>query len=313
MVAVRRLKRGTFVQVLRTSRARRLLRISVTVAAFWSILQTIVNVHALVSMNFNGSGGRTNSLRRAGVKSVSNADMTTTCPALPARLQALGTRPPAHMLTREQVENQMTFMMKENKVGTTGNRVLLCSPSLSSSSSDTTTCYGVVKVYKSRSVCEHVKRCLQLLQQPTAGDVGARILYADFKTKPNTMAEENMGPTMSISSWPEDYEIQLRRIVCMLRTHYIIHRDLNWQNFVVDETTGRIYVIDLGDAFVWQGGVWNLENYRRHNLVNLFNIWWKHHDEQEQLDDLIDKIARLRKQAAYVGRIWKAPAATSKK
>lgn len=190
--------------------------------------------------------------------------------------------------------------MKENKVGTTGTRVLFCLPSLSSD-----TCHGVVKVYQSRPVCEHVKRCLKLLEP--AGDVGARILYADEKTKPETMAEENMGPSMSVSTWPEDYAIQLRRIVCILRKYSIIHRDLNWNNFVVDESTGRIYVIDLGDAFVWQGGMWNLQNYRRHNLVNLFNIWWKHHDEQEQLDDLIDKIAAKLRKPYNVRRIWKTP------
>jgi RIO-like serine/threonine protein kinase len=272
------------------------LSIVVAVSALWTILKTIANVYALVSMNFNGG-----SLRGTTTSDVmKSSNGAATCPALPARLQALGTRPPARMLTREQIENQMTFIMKENKVGTTGNRVLVCPASRSSDK-----CQGVVKVYRSLAVCNHVKRCLKMLEH-MAGDVGARLLYAGDNTKPNTMAEENMGPTMSISSWPDDYATQLRRIVCILRKHRIIHRDLNWQNFVVDETTGRIYVIDLGDAFVWQGGVWNLDNYKSRNLVNLFNIWWKHHDEQEQLDDLIAKIARLRK-TANGNRIWKAP------
>jgi hypothetical protein len=287
MVAVRLRHGGTFVEVLRTSRARRLLRISMTVAAIWFVLQIIADVYTLASMNLNGG-----SLRKTVADRSSN---DATCPLLPARLQALGARSAARMLTREQVDNQMASMMKENKAGTTGTKVLFCPPSFSSD-----TCRGIVKVYKSRAVCEHVKRCLKMLEP--AGDVGARILYADDKT----MVEENMGPTMSISTWPDDFEIQLRRIVCILRKHSIIHRDLNWKNFVVDETTGRIYVIDLGDAFVWQDGMWNLQNYRKHNLRNLFNIWWKHHDEQEQLDNLISKIARLRKPDNFK-RIWKAP------
>jgi len=304
-----------------STRPDRLFRITLIVLGVWSMVQSIVNAFALASMNFKGETPGSFALRgTATTTTTTTTSEHLECPALPERLQTMAMgRPPYSpvQLTKEEVDHQLQIMIP-NKVGTTGNQVFVCPANKQQKNStaaddDTTECRGVVKVYRSRAVYHHVKRCLLLLAEDTTSYVTSPILYADDASA--TMVEANAGPAMSISTWPDDFEPQLRRIMCLLRRQHMIHRDLNWQNFVVDETTGRIYIIDFGDAFVWQsqpgdteeeGGAWrNWQNYQRRNLVNLFNIWWKQHDEQQQLEDLIAKIKFQRKRNKT--RIWKAP------
>jgi hypothetical protein len=223
-----------------------------------------------------------------------------TCPALPERLQHWGRLPPLAPLTKRLVEQQLK-VMKEITPGTTGNRILTC-PGLHKH------CRGVAKVYRSKAVYHHVKRCLTLLKD--AG-IGARILYANDETA--TMVEEDMGRvTMLNSEIPDDFDVQLWRIRCLLRHHQILHRDLTWQNIIVNKYTGKLTVIDFGDAFVWQGYSWqermwrHWENYSRRNVENLFNIWWKHYDEDGQLERLI---SATRPQVKG-DRLWKPPNST---
>jgi serine/threonine protein kinase len=182
-------------------------------------------------------------------------------------------------MTKEQMTKQLEDM-EEITVGTTGNRILHCPSHYTYG----IPCRGVLKVYRHTSVYQHVKRCLTLLE--TVG-IGARILYADDATA--TMVEEDMGRvTMMNAPIPLDYDVQLRRIRCLLQEHSILHRDLNWRNFLVDKGTGKVTIIDFGDAFVWHGGgVWNRQNYSYRNVVNLFNIWWRSHDEDASLERMI--------------------------
>jgi hypothetical protein len=237
-------------------------------------------------------------LRGGGTAIILQSD--DTCPALPERLQHGGHLPPLAPLTKRLVEKQLKFI-KETTPGTTGNRILTCPPLHKH-------CRGVTKVYRSKAVYHHVKRCLTLLQD--AG-IGARILYADDETA--TMVEEDMGRvTMLNSEIPDDFDVQLWRIRCLLRHHQILHRDLTWQNIIVNQFTGKLYVIDFGDAFVWQGFSWqerlwrHWENYSRRNVENLFNIWWKHYDEDGQLERLISET----RPEVKGDRLWKPPSTT---
>ena len=202
------------------------------------------------------------------------------CPELPERLQNLPPESRLHPMTQNKLTEQLEYKMEAVDLGTTGNRILKCKNQYRGIS-----CRGVLKIYPQRSVYELVKRCLTLLEH---AQIAPRILYADDATA--TMVEEDLGTiTMMNSPIPMDFDLQLRRIRCILREHAILHRDLLFRNFIIDKKTGKVFVIDFGDAFVWEGGgVWNSQNFSSRNLVNLFNMWWRGHDEDANLEWLID-------------------------
>jgi serine/threonine protein kinase len=114
-----------------------------------------------------------------------------------------------------------------------------------------------------------------------------RLLYADDTT--NTLVEEDKGwLSMRNSPIPLDFDQQLRRILCLLRQNRIVHRDMTYPNFVIDEITGMIYLIDFGDSFTWYGGWYETQNCNWRNLQNLFTIWARGYDEEKYLEDFID-------------------------
>lgn len=116
-----------------------------------------------------------------------------------------------------------------------------------SSSSSSPLCYGVLKIFRSKVVYEHTKRCLTLLQNE---DFVPRLLYSNDTTL--TIVEEDRGQlTMMNAPIPMDFDQQIHRMICRLRQYYrIIHRDITYTNFVIDPKTGFISLIDFGDAFV---------------------------------------------------------------
>jgi hypothetical protein len=63
---------------------------------------------------------------------------------------------------------------------------------------------------------------------------------------------------------------------------------MTYPNFVIDEITGMIYLIDFGDSFTWYGGWYETRNYNLRNLQNLFTIWARGYDEEKYLEDFID-------------------------
>lgn len=180
------------------------------------------------------------------------------CSPLPARLQNV--KPiPLETISKEQMEYQIQNYMDENEFGTTGNRILTCRQH------NVHFCRGVVKIYRSKAMYHQVKRCLTMLKD---ANITSRILYADDET--GTMVEEDMGEvTLMNSPVPYDYKEQLHRIQCILQQHSIIHRDFNFRNFIANQVTGKINIIDFGDAVVWEGGLWNMQNYNWRNLQNV--------------------------------------------
>jgi hypothetical protein len=222
------------------------------------------------------------------------------CPALPHRLLHASEPPPLVPLTREQAEVQRQIMVKTH-FGTMGDTILQCPPlpppthhSTSRRGNPETECRGILKTYRTRTVYEHVKRALTIL-----ADTGIvpRILYSDDATL--TLVEESKGKlTMMNSQIPVDFDHQLRRILCILRRHKIVHRDVTFPNFVVDEATGMVYLIDFGDAFLGtEGGImanlfpsWRIHQDRPfnwRNVENLLNIWLSSYDEERRLEELI--------------------------
>jgi serine/threonine protein kinase len=112
-------------------------------------------------------------------------------------------------------------------------------------------------------------------------------LYSDDAT--NTLVEEDKGwLSMRNSPIPVDFDQQLRRMLCILRQHSVVHRDVTYSNFLIDEITGMIYLIDFGDAFVADGGWWEPQNYNWRNMQNLFTMWARSYDEEARFEDFID-------------------------
>eukprot|EP00980_Cylindrotheca_fusiformis_P014817 scaffold4031_cov135-Cylindrotheca_fusiformis.AAC.4 len=236
-----------------------------------------------------------------GGKEPTNATITTTttardssCPVqLPSRLQNISLVPTTRKLSKQEMEYQMQNYMDANEFGTTGNKIFTCRQH------KVPFCTGVVKIYRSKAMYYQVKRCLTLLQH--AG-ITSQILYTDDEK--GIMVEEDMGElTMMNSPVPLDYVVQLQWIHCVLVQHSIIHRDYNFRNFLVNQTTGKIMVIDFGDAVVWQGGLWNIENYNLRNLENMFSLWWKRHSSQAQLDIMVEVAEPM----LFGNRIWRQP------
>lgn len=187
-----------------------------------------------------------------------NATSSSVCPPLPKRLQH--EKPlPLERMTKEEMENQIQNYMDQNEFGTTGNKILTCRQH------NVHFCRGVVKIYRTKAMYFQVKRCLTMLENT---GITSRILFADDET--GTMVEEDMGEiTLMNSPVPWDYKEQMHRIQCILQQHAIIHRDFNFRNIIANQETGMIHIIDFGDAVVWQGGLWNPENYNWRNLQNV--------------------------------------------
>ena len=236
------------------------------------------------------------------------------CPSLPERLQNHhrhdGFVDEPLSMTHEQFTAQLPLMSKP-RFGTMGDSILMChhKDHTTSSSRTSPTCYGVAKIYKSKTVYEHTKRCSMILAEE---DFVPNLLYYNDTTQ--TIVEEDRGQlTMMNAAIPLDFDQQIRRMVCRLSTKYkIVHRDLYYPNFVIDPSTGFISLIDFGDAFVaasqtlaspksptefatdsttaafmsfWRNG----ENWNRRNLINLFNIWLHSYDEQQHVEQFIEK------------------------
>lgn len=236
----------------RKRRCHRLRRTMLFVFCF--IVYFLVGLSSRLSENLSVSSPK---LLRGGGSTLQNS----TCPELPKRLQNVQ---PAYLepLSKEEMEYQMQNFMDANEFGTTGNKIFICRQH------DVRFCRGVVKIYRSKAMYYQVKRCLSLLRD--AG-ITSRILYTDDEKA--IMVEEDMGLlTMMNSPIPLDYVSQLQRIQCLLSEYSIIHRDYNFRNFVVNQDTGRIMIIDFGDAVVWQGGFWNAENYNLRNIENVSTL-----------------------------------------
>lgn len=197
-------------------------------------------------------------------------------------------------LTKEQVEKQLPYMEKVKR-GTTGNQIWICPRPTPRG----VRCYGVVKKFRSKAVYRHVKRCLTILHHT---GFTPRIMYADDET--STLVEEDLGfVTMLNAPIPIDFDKQIRHIHCVLREHSIIHRDLTYPNFIIEPNTGKMKLIDFGDAFIWDGGWTENQNYYQRNIENLFNLWWKYQDEQAHVEWLI----KITKPEVKGDRQWRPP------
>lgn len=231
----------------------------------------------------------------------------TLCPALPARLY-FDHRKPFVPMTREELDEQLGSMISVNHT-TGGNTILQCplnfwrpeddgddEPLLVDPHKDSQShCRGVVKIFQSRSIYHHAKRCLELLQD---SGITARLLYSDDESL--TLVEEQISPyPLWDAPVPFDVGTQLLNIRCILLQHSILHRDFTANNFIVDPIGGKLFVIDFSDAFVGDDRWWT--SWR--NLVNLFNVWWKWHDEDAQRHELTHETKMLLKK----GNVWEPP------
>jgi serine/threonine protein kinase len=252
---------------------------------------------------------------------------STICPALPERLMNSYYNYGKHiipqpslvtlLLSNDEVDRQR-LIMKKMKHGTMGDIILKCpQPSSSSASSSSSalssssSCRGILKVYKSNTVYQHVKYCLTLLKD---SGIVPRILYSNDTTQ--TIVEEEKGQytmrsyysnlkkkhnhkksTSSIPKIPIDFDQQLSRILCILQQYSIIHRDITDANFIIDDDTGMISLIDFGDAYVAYDydaaiipsllSLLSTNNYNWRNIQNLFMIWWNNYLEIQRMDEFI--------------------------
>jgi hypothetical protein len=259
------------------------------------------NRSSATSLRADGSNPRNSTLSLLG---------TSTCPPLPDRMLHRHVdllSPPLIPLSQQDVENQMKYREK-NRMGTMGDTILTCHSHhrsrvdehgrIRTMQTDPTMkeCRGILKEYQSKAVYQHVKRCLTILNDT---GIAPRLLYSDDAKL--TLVEEDKGfLTMRNSPIPIDFDRQLRRILCILRQHSMVHRDVTHPNFVIDEITGMLYIIDFGDAYV---GTRELTfNWR--NLQNLFTIWWNQYDEERRVEEFIaDVLPDIRGD-----RQWKPPA-----
>ncbi|KAG7349734.1 phosphotransferase enzyme family protein [Nitzschia inconspicua] len=278
----------------------------------WCIIQSYWNFQSLMKKNLGlelqdqlstpslrtNTGFSTNSTSLMTSHSLSST--MTSCPALPDRLlhhHADLLSPPLLPLTHQDVQQQMK-LRKRDRMGTMGDSILLC-PSHFRSRVDPNgrirtiendplmkSCRGIMKQYQSPAVYRHVKRCLTLLN---GTGIAPRLLYSDDATL--TLVEEDKGfLTMRNSPIPVDFDQQLRRILCILRHYSIVHRDLTYPNFVIDEVTGMLYIIDFGDSHVGAGANERAGDYWNwRNVQNLFNIWWNSYDEEARMEEFITK------------------------
>lgn len=223
-------------------------------------------------------------------------DPDTACPQLSVSL-ANAQPVPLKLMSKEELDHQIEMMVPTDHTGR--NLVLQCPQEEQDDAGPNIilqpNCRGVVKVFRSESTYHHVKRCLILLQD---SGITARLLYSDDETL--TLVEEEIASsTLWEAPIPREFDIQLLFIRCILLQHSIVHRDFTAPNFVVNPMTGRLYIIDFGDAFVWDDQ-WMSSG---RNLVNLFNIWWRWHDEDSQRQMLVDAT----KPRVKGGMKWKRP------
>lgn len=202
-------------------------------------------------------------------------DRATGCPALAVRFTHFHSKPFVPM-THEELQQQIALMIPVPN-HTSRNLILHC-PTSEQVEDGAPTCRGIVKVFRSETLYHHVKRCLMILEDSM---ITARILHADDETL--TLVEEELGSaTLWDAPIPRDFDVQLLYIRCILLKHSIVHRDFTSANFVVHPNTGKLFVIDFSDAFIWDN-----EWISPRNLINLFNIWWKWHDEDAQRHELV--------------------------
>lgn len=283
-----------------------------------SVSATTTTTTAFLRSTTSGTGNIESNSSQVNMMSTTTATTTPSppaCPSLPDRLLHHHVdllSPPLVPLTSKEVQQQKK-LRKRDRLGTMGDSILLC-PSHHRSRVDPNdgrirtpendpllqSCRGIVKHYQSRSVYEHVKRCLTVLHDT---GIAPRLLYSDDATL--TLVEEDKGfLTMRNSPIPVDFDQQLRRILCILRQHSMVHRDVTYPNFIIDEVTGMIYIIDFGDAYlgpsqfssntvgtssqqsttISSSTTWNWRN-----IQNLFNIWWNNYDEEARLEEFIAK------------------------
>ncbi len=219
-------------------------------------------------------------------------DRATGCPALAVRFTHFHSEPLVPM-TRQELEHQIELMVPISN-HTSSNLILQC-PRPDQNNDDSPPCRGILKVFRSEVMYRHVKRCLKILQDSV---ITSRILYSDDHTM--TLVEEELASaTLWDAPIPRDFDVQLLYIRCILLKHSIVHRDFTAANFMVHQNTGKVYVIDFSDAFIWDDE-WTSSS---RNLINLFNIWWKWHDEDDQRQELVELTKRMR-----VGDMrWKKP------
>ena len=218
-------------------------------------------------------------------------DPVTGCPALSTRFTH-HKQDPVLPMTQDELDHQIGLMVPISD-HTSNNLILKCPPS-EHNEEDVPICRGIVKVFRSMETYHHIKHCLTILHD---SPITARLLYADDESL--TLVEEELAlATLWDAPIPRDFNVQLQFIRCMLLKHSIVHRDFTAANFMVHQITGKLYVIDFSDAFVWddQWTSW-------HNLLNLFNIWWKWHDEDAQRHELVEITKPLRNG----DKRWKRP------
>jgi hypothetical protein len=234
--------------------------------------------YRLMENNVFGTNFRQELLARQHARGDFLIDPDTSCPRFPIVSKTKVHPSPLIPMTKEELEHQIDRMVPVRSRHTgSSSLVLQCPPS--------TACRGVVKVFRSKSTFRHVQRCLTLLKD---SDITARLLYSDEDTL--TLVEEEIAPsTLWFAPIPSNLEVQLLYIRCILLQYSIVHRDFTASNFVVHPRTGKLYIIDFSDAFVSdkdQGRMWFSG---RRNLVNLFNLWWKWHNEDAQRQILLDR------------------------
>jgi hypothetical protein len=286
-----------------------LLLLWCTAQAFWDF-QKLMNKNVGVMRQRRSS---TTSLR-ANASIPRNSTLSPSekkaCPALPDRLLRHNGNllsPPLIPLSQQDVKNQMKYR-KRDRMGTMGDIILTC-PSHHRSRVDEhgrvrtvqtdptmKACRGILKKYHSKAVYKHVKHCLTILKDT---GITPRLLYSDDATL--TLVEEDKGfLTMRNSPIPVDFDRQLRRILCILRKHNMVHRDVTHPNFVIDEITGMLYIIDFGDAYVATPEL----TFNWRNIQNLFTIWWNRYDEEARVEKFIaDTLPDIRGD-----RQWRPPA-----
>jgi serine/threonine protein kinase len=251
---------------------------------------------------------------------------TIICPSLPDRLMNSYDNYGKHiipqrsldalLLSNDEVDRQR-LIMKKMKHGTMGDIILKC-PS-STLISLPSSCRGILKVYKSNTVYQHVKYCLTLLKDT---GIVPRILYSNDTTQ--TIVEEEKGQYTMRSYYsksnlkknhkhkksttsptiPIDFDQQLRRILCLLQQYSVIHRDITDANFIIDDDTGMMSIIDFGDAYV----VYESANYNWRNIQNLFMIWWNNYLENQRMEEFITIIkSQLMK---GIRKQWRPPSSS---
>jgi hypothetical protein len=273
------------------------------------------------------------------------------CPELPERLRRMMGTPGQHQhqyqqhlpsstpISKQDFQSQWKIMVpdtSESSIGSNNDpqqvdqtnipQVFVCpQPTTQGNNATSLSCRGVALVYSSQAMFDHVKNCITVLlgedgQVTGHGILGSHLLYADRATR--TLLVAPFGRSLRYSSWPDDYEIQLRRLFCLLAQQYDLELlELNWHSFVADETTGRIYLKEssLSQADVlWTSTkrMWQTYFSWISTIANTVVSVSRHHPSPETearnaLDALVVKLRRFRHLDRT--RIWKPPILTTTK